>query len=104
MSPEDRADALGKHEVIAASHEAAAHHGTEEPVDTDVRVDTHFITFVAVDGALYELDGRKPWPVNHGPTSAETMLADAARVIKANFMDLDPRELRFNIMALAPPM
>ncbi len=27
------------------------------------------------EGSLYELDGRKSFPVNHGPTTPETFLA-----------------------------
>ena len=40
----------------------------------------HFIAFVPCDGFLYELDGRKSGPVNHGPTSADTVLQDAVKV------------------------
>lgn len=78
----------------------------------------HFIAFVEVDGCLYELDGRKESPVNHGPTSRETLLQvqsaassppvshtsgtqDACRIVK-QFMARDPNNLNFNLMALAP--
>lgn len=64
-------------------------------------MDTHFICFVNIDNVLYEMDGRKPWPVNHGPTTPESLLFDAATVIRTKFMALDPTELRFNVMALA---
>ena len=37
-------------------------------------MDYHFIAFVEKDGILYDLDGRKPAPVNCGPTSKETFL------------------------------
>lgn len=32
----------------------------------DEDVDLHFITFVEADNHLYELDGRKLFPINHG--------------------------------------
>jgi Ubiquitin carboxyl-terminal hydrolase, family 1 len=54
-----------------------------------------------VDGCLYELDGRKPAPVNHGATSPDTLLQDAVEVV-SQFMARDPTELRFTIVALAP--
>ena len=40
-------------------------------------------------GALIELDGRKPWPVNHGPTTPETLLADACTLIQSRFFSRD---------------
>lgn len=59
------------------------------------------VCFVHVDGGLYELDGRKPFPVRHGDTSQATLLADAAKVVQTNFMDVDPTALNFSIVALA---
>ncbi len=52
-----------------------------------------------VDGHLYELDGRKQFPINHGVTSAATLLPDTCRVIQ-QFMARDPEEVRFTIVAL----
>lgn len=52
-----------------------------------------------VDGHLYELDGRKAFPINHGATTPSTLLVDACTVIK-QFMDRDPGEMRFTIVAL----
>lgn len=44
-------------------------------------------------------DGRKEFPINHGPSSAETILEDACKVVRA-FMERDPEELKFTIVAL----
>ena len=60
-----------------------------------------FISFVAVDGDLYELDGRKAGPVNHGPTTPGNLLQDAVKVIKG-FMERDPTAVQFNMVALGP--
>ena len=65
------------------------------------RLLTHFIAFSNVDGMLYELDGRKNGPICHGETKQEQLLEDSCRVIK-RFMERDPEELRFTILALAP--
>lgn len=37
-------------------------------------VNHHFIAFVHKGGCLYELDGRKEFPINHGPSAPETLL------------------------------
>ncbi|XP_069858913.1 ubiquitin carboxyl-terminal hydrolase isozyme L3 isoform X3 [Dipodomys merriami] len=71
-----------------------------EAPSLDEKVDLHFIALVHVDGHLYELDGRKPFPINHGKTSDETLLEDAIEVCK-KFMERDPDELRFNAIALS---
>lgn len=44
-------------------------------------------------------DGRKAFPINHGPSSQENLLEDACRVIKL-FMERDPEEVKFTIVAL----
>jgi ubiquitin carboxyl-terminal hydrolase L3 len=55
-----------------------------------------------VDGNLYELDGRKRFPINHGPSTPDTLLADACAVVQ-QFMDRDPGEMRFTIVAFGGP-
>jgi ubiquitin carboxyl-terminal hydrolase L3 len=49
-------------------------------------------------------DGRKAFPINHGPTSADTLLEDACKVVR-QFMERDPEEVKFTIVALCktPP-
>lgn len=63
-------------------------------------VNLHFVCFTAKDGHLYELDGNKASPINHGPTTADTVLQDSVKVAK-KFMARDPEELRFTLVALA---
>lgn len=43
-------------------------------VNPNEQVNHHFVALVEKDGHLYELDGRKEFPVNHGPTSEATFL------------------------------
>ncbi|KAF4790682.1 Ubiquitin carboxyl-terminal hydrolase isozyme L3 [Turdus rufiventris] len=71
-----------------------------EAPSIDEKVDLHFIALVNVGGHLYELDGRKPFPINHGETSDDSFLEDAIEVCK-KFMERDPEELRFNAIALS---
>jgi ubiquitin carboxyl-terminal hydrolase L3 len=85
-------------EEVEVAHESTAAEGQSEVVQD---VNTHFVAFVHKDGHLYELDGRKKTPVNHGPSSKETLLQDATKVIR-EFMARDPEEVRFALTALAP--
>ncbi|XP_033003849.1 ubiquitin carboxyl-terminal hydrolase isozyme L3 isoform X2 [Lacerta agilis] len=100
MSPEERAKYLETYEAIRVTHESSAHEGQTEAPSIDEKVDLHFIALVNIDGNLYELDGRKPFPINHGQSSDDTFLEDAVEVCK-KFMERDPDELRFNAIALA---
>ncbi|KAK9401697.1 ubiquitin carboxyl-terminal hydrolase isozyme L3 [Crotalus adamanteus] len=100
MSPEQRAKYLETYEAIRVTHESSAHEGQTEAPSIDEKVDLHFIALVNVDGILYELDGRKPFPINHGQSNVDTFLEDAVEVCK-KFMERDPDELRFNAIALA---
>jgi len=99
QTPEERAQALEDDQEIEVAHESTAQEGQSEMVED---VNTHFVAFVHRDGHLYELDGRKDTPVNHGSTSQETLLADACKVIQEEFMAKDPGEMRFTLTALAP--
>jgi ubiquitin carboxyl-terminal hydrolase L3 len=66
----------------------------------NVPVVASYVFISNVDGHLYELDGRKDFPINHGESSADNLLEDACAVIQ-QFMDRSPGELRFTIVALA---
>ncbi|XP_074995024.1 LOW QUALITY PROTEIN: ubiquitin carboxyl-terminal hydrolase isozyme L3 [Calonectris borealis] len=100
MTPEERAKYLETYEAIRVTHESSAHEGQTEAPSIDEKVDLHFIALVNVGGHLYELDGRKPFPINHGETSDDSFLEDAIEVCK-KFMERDPEELRFNAIALS---
>jgi ubiquitin carboxyl-terminal hydrolase L3 len=102
MNPDERAAYLERDDEIEETHVAAATEGQSDQVQERDDVDTHFICFTNVDGHLYELDGRKKFPINHGVTSADTLLNDACAVVK-QFMARDPTEMRFTIVALGGP-
>lgn len=95
-----RGEHLINAENITEVHCEVAHEGQTLVPCQDTPVNYHFVAFVHKDGSLYELDGRKPAPINHGSTSAETLLEDAARVCK-EYMSRDPEEMRFTVVALA---
>ncbi|KAM4683207.1 ubiquitin carboxyl-terminal hydrolase isozyme L3 isoform 2-T2 [Amazona ochrocephala] len=76
MTPEERAKYLETYEAIRVTHESSAHEGQTEAPSIDEKVDLHFIALVNVGGHLYELDGRKPFPINHGETSDDSFLEE----------------------------
>ncbi|KAJ1868316.1 hypothetical protein LPJ78_000254 [Coemansia sp. RSA 989] len=58
----------------------------------------HFISYVPVDGHLYELDGLRGSPVDHGKTS--NWLQDVGTVIQKRMDEYSQSEIRFNLMAV----
>ncbi|KAJ5068025.1 ubiquitin carboxyl-terminal hydrolase [Anaeramoeba ignava] len=102
LNPEERAKLLEESDEIQDQHDKSSKEGDTTPPDPNERVEYHFISFVNVDDSIYEMDGRKAFPINHGKTSRLSFLQDAADVIKKKFMDLDPQEIHFTLNILAP--
>ncbi len=63
-------------------------------------LDHHYTAFVLCEGLLVEVDGTKPRPVDHGKSAPATFLTDVARVVRTNFMAVEPGSLEFSLMAL----
>ncbi|KAI8918572.1 hypothetical protein DFJ77DRAFT_530680 [Powellomyces hirtus] len=99
ISPEERAEALETSKALAQVHEESSQEGQTAAPPRDSDVDLHFVCFVQKEGHVYEMDGRKPFPINHGRSS--DLLMDSVRVIK-EFMARDPENLNFTVIALAP--
>jgi ubiquitin carboxyl-terminal hydrolase L3 len=74
LSPDERAKHLENTDIFATAHETSANKGQTKPPSTSEDINLHFIAFVEKDGDIYELDGRKEFPINHGPTSPSTFL------------------------------
>nr|CAG4635607.1 EOG090X0A33 [Artemia franciscana] len=61
----------------------------------------HFISFVPIDGRLYELDGLKPGPIDHGAIPTGTEWTSFARgIIEAKIQKYKAGEIGFNLMAI----
>jgi ubiquitin carboxyl-terminal hydrolase L3 len=95
-SPDERAVAMENDKTLEEAHDGAVQDGQSDVIDDTWQ---HFFCLISSGGILYELDGRKQAPISHGPTSAETFLNDSIRVIR-EFMERDPDELRFTMLAL----
>ncbi|XP_015276318.1 PREDICTED: ubiquitin carboxyl-terminal hydrolase isozyme L1 [Gekko japonicus] len=97
LSPDERAKRLENNKAIQEAHNAVAQEG-QCRVEDD-KVNFHFILFAAVDGHLYELDGRLPFPINHGASSDGTLLKASAKICR-QFTEREQGEVRFSAVAL----
>jgi len=100
LPPEERATYLETDTSFSIVHQESAQQGQTETPNIEDEVDLHFVAFIHKDDHLYELDGAKKSPINHGPSSDNTLLEDTARVVK-KLMELNPNEVRFTLMGLA---
>ncbi|EAS03493.3 ubiquitin carboxyl-terminal hydrolase (macronuclear) [Tetrahymena thermophila SB210] len=97
MTPEQRGNYFLTCNDLKQNHQQAVQQGQ---CSIQEEVDTHFIAFIQKEGHIYELDGRKKTPINHGQSSPDTFLQDACVVAK-KLMDRDPSQLNFTLVALA---
>jgi len=99
MNPSERAEYLKTDSNITNAHHDSASSGQTETPNIHDEVDLHFIAFIAKDGDLYELDGAKEAPINHGPVS-DQLLEKTCEIVK-KLIELNPEEVRFNLIGLA---
>ncbi|XP_052152700.1 ubiquitin carboxyl-terminal hydrolase 3-like isoform X2 [Oryza glaberrima] len=97
MTSYERAVFLEKDDDMARAHLSAASAGDTKLSDD---VEEHYICFVECDGTLYELDGMKPGPIYHGPSSSKSLLQDAVNIIKATMHNI-PNSVNFNVIVLS---
>ncbi len=113
LDPEARGLALERDTVLARIHESTSHQGQTAAPDAEADVDLHFICLLPAStpgwgsgegGAreLVELDGRRPQPVSHGPVPEGTPFLHAVAPIIQGFMDREPGNGNFSILALVP--
>ena len=102
LDPETKGLALSNSEQIRSVHNSFARQTLFEfdskkaSKDDDV---FHFVSYVPINGRIYELDGLKPGPVDHGPAGEDW--TDAVRpVIEARMMKYTQGEIHFNLMAV----
>ncbi|KAF9352610.1 Ubiquitin carboxyl-terminal hydrolase isozyme L3 [Mortierella sp. NVP85] len=102
LNPDDRAIALEEDEAFATVHRNHASTGQTETPDLQAEVNLHFVCLVQKGGRLYELDGNKKQPIDHGPCTS--FLHNAISVAR-EFVARDPENFQFSVIAAttAPP-
>jgi len=61
----------------------------------------HFVAYVPISGRLYELDGLRDGPLDHGPIPENTdWIATVRPVIEARIAKYQAGEIQFNLMAV----
>lgn len=67
----------------------------------------HFVSYVPINGQLFELDGLKPYPINHGPWGENEDWTETFRRVITERLGIatggEPyHDIRFNLMAVVP--
>ncbi|ERL87718.1 ubiquitin carboxyl-terminal hydrolase calypso isoform X1 [Dendroctonus ponderosae] len=114
MSPENKGWAIGNTPELACAHNSHAMPQAKRRLEKSSSVSTgrftgrgeafHFVSFVPIGGRLYELDGLKPFPIDHGPCSDQDWTDNFRSVIqdRLGITADEYNEIRFNLMAVVP--
>ncbi|CAK1580277.1 unnamed protein product [Parnassius mnemosyne] len=114
MNPENKGWAIGNTPELACAHNSHAIPQARKKTDKNAGVPTgrftgeayHFVSFVPINGHLFELDGLKPYPTDHGPWATDEDWTDKFRRVMAERLGRDAGEqvhdIRFNLMAVVP--
>ncbi|XP_050728111.1 ubiquitin carboxyl-terminal hydrolase calypso-like isoform X6 [Eriocheir sinensis] len=117
MNPENKGWAIGNTPELANAHNShSAPQARRRPdktpgVPTSSRVSNaetfHFVSYVPVNGRLFELDGLKPSPIDHGPWQPGEDWTEKFRRVITERLGIatggEPyHDIRFNLMAVVP--
>jgi ubiquitin carboxyl-terminal hydrolase L3 len=89
--------ALQKTTLLAKAHGAAATQGQSQVPDANADVDMHFVAFIQASSAegggnahkrIVELDGRRPGPIDHGPSLNFLEVCAVYRALRCTFLPL----------------
>ncbi|KAI8643135.1 hypothetical protein BD408DRAFT_475498 [Parasitella parasitica] len=98
MSPKERAEYLENSADLAEIHASGAHEGQTGTPDITEQLRLHFICFVEVDNHLYELDGLRSFPINHGKCSN---FVESTAKIMTQLIERNPEEKEFSAIAFS---
>ncbi|XP_067945551.1 ubiquitin carboxyl-terminal hydrolase calypso-like [Watersipora subatra] len=107
MIPEQKGDAIGRIPRVANAHNSHAsphlRHQQEKkssaPTASQAGEAYHYVSYLPVNGRLYEMDGLKPWPLDHGEVEKGDWTQKFSDVIAER---LGGGDIMFNLMAVVP--
>lgn len=113
MSPENKGWAIGNTPELACAHNSHAISQAKRRLDKSSGISTgrftgeafHFVSFVPIDGSLFELDGLKPFPMNHGTWTDAEDWTDKFRCTMEERLGISTngeQNILFNLMAVVP--
>lgn len=120
MTPENKGYAIGNTPELAFAHNSHAMPQARRRLERIAGASTssrigiptsrvtceafHFISFVPINGHLFELDGLKPFPIDHGTWDISEDWTDKFRRVITNRIEISngEQDIRFNLMAVVP--
>ncbi|XP_042195593.1 ubiquitin carboxyl-terminal hydrolase BAP1 isoform X2 [Callorhinchus milii] len=113
FSPESKGYAIGNAPELAKAHNSHARPEPRHLPEKQNGISTvrtmeafHFVSYVPINGRLFELDGLKAYPIDHGPWGEDEEWTDKARRVIMERIGLatagEPYDIRFNLMAVVP--
>jgi len=112
MNPENKGWAIGNTPELARAHNSHAMPKSRPRMDKTPGLTTgrftgeayHFVSYVPINGHLYELDGLKPYPMDHGPWAEDEDWTEKFRRVISDRLGAaaEYSDIRFNLMAVVP--
>eukprot|EP00010_Vexillifera_abyssalis_P006191 CAMPEP_0201553672 /NCGR_PEP_ID=MMETSP0173_2-20130828/32131_1 /ASSEMBLY_ACC=CAM_ASM_000268 /TAXON_ID=218659 /ORGANISM="Vexillifera sp., Strain DIVA3 564/2" /LENGTH=175 /DNA_ID=CAMNT_0047964597 /DNA_START=274 /DNA_END=801 /DNA_ORIENTATION=+ len=102
VDPDKRASVFEDMPGLLEIHAKVADQGQTDTPAPDASVDHHFIAFVMVDGDLYEFDGCKICPINHGETTQDTFVSNCFDIMKTQYIEKLDKDSFFSAIAFSP--
>eukprot|EP01068_Selenidium_serpulae_P014792 Selendium_serpulae@DN6144_c0_g1_i1.p1 len=99
MTPMERAKAL-ESSGIEEAHDGAVKASSTKVPGKDDDCPHHYVAFIMKGGHIFEMDGRKDGPIDHG-TGTNGFGKAAAAIIKREYLDKAPNANGFSLLALA---
>ncbi|XP_057297259.1 ubiquitin carboxyl-terminal hydrolase BAP1-like [Hydractinia symbiolongicarpus] len=111
---ESKGHAIGNFWNIAVAHnnhgrpELRWHNNSLKNVTASRSMEAfHYVSYIPCKGRLFELDGLKPHPIDHGPWSADESWSDKARRVIQDRIQLATggeysHDIRYNLLAVVP--